>query len=239
MRFINSFTVFKYCCNKIKHLIAYAAITLLLLIITFKFIPPPVSAYMIESKFRQQLSGNSDYQIHYEWSPLDSISQSMQLAVIASEDQRFPFHFGIDIKGIEAAINNNEKGGKLRGGSTISQQVTKNLFLWSNRSWLRKGLELPITLLCEAVWGKFRILEIYLNVAQFGDGIFGVKAAARYYFNKTPAQLTRYEGALLAASLPNPILYNPAKPSKYMREKQKWILKQMRLLGGNSYLKKL
>lgn len=210
-----------------------------LLTALLRIVPVPFSAYMVESKISEQLSGNLNYQIHYQWVPLHKISRSMQLAVIAAEDQRFPKHYGIDWHGIEAAIKHNEKSGTIRGGSTISQQTIKNLYLCSSRSWLRKGIELPLTLMLETLWSKERILTVYLNIAQFGDGIFGVEAAANHYFHKSASNLTAHESALLAAVLPNPIIYRVNHPTRFVKAKQQWILRQMRALGGISYLKKI
>ncbi len=157
------------------------------------------------------------------------------LAVIAAEDQRFPDHWGLDIKELQRAIEQNGA----RGASTISQQVAKNLFLWGGRSYVRKGLEAGITLLIEGLWPKQRILEVYLNIAQFGDGVYGLNAASRKYFHADPRKMTRNQCALLAAVLPNPVIYKVAKPSLRVRKQQRWILKQMKQLGGTKYLDRL
>jgi monofunctional glycosyltransferase len=159
--------------------------------------------------------------------------------VIASEDQRFPFHAGFDFRSIRAAVRASEQGKHLRGASTISQQVAKNLFLWSGHSFVRKGLEAWFTVLIEAFWPKERILEIYLNIAQFGDGIYGVQAAAHRYWHKPAIALSSSESALLAASLPNPLKLRPDRPSRYMLQRRDWILAQMRDLGGEAYLRAL
>jgi monofunctional biosynthetic peptidoglycan transglycosylase len=160
----------------------------------------------------------------------------MALAVVAAEDQKFPEHFGFDFEAIADAIEEGEKGRRLRGASTISQQVAKNLFLWESRSYLRKGLEAYFTVLIEALWSKTRILEMYLNIAQFGDGIYGVNAAAQTYFNKPPSALTIRESALLAAVLPNPVRFKVPAPSSYVQGRARKIERQMRNLGP-SYLK--
>jgi len=155
---------------------------------------------------------------------------------VASEDQQFPFHAGFDFKSIRESVRASEHGKKLRGASTISQQVAKNLFLW-NGGFVRKGLEAYFTILIEAMWPKERILEVYLNIAQFGNGVYGVEAAARHFFHKPAARLTSSEAALLAAVLPNPIRFRVDRPSLYVLTRRDWILGQMRDLGGASYLK--
>ena len=167
--------------------------------------------------------------IYKTWVPLDKISDKMKIAVIASEDQLFNEHFGFDIESIEKAIVSNKKKGRTkRGASTISQQVAKNVFLWNGRSWLRKGLEVYFTFMIELFWGKERILEVYLNVAETGDGLFGAEAAAKTYFGKTSSKLNANESALIAAVLPNPIIYKVNAPSAHVRKRQRWILNQMR-----------
>ena len=162
----------------------------------------------------------------------------MALAVVAAEDQKFPGHFGFDFGAIADALEEGEKGRRLRGASTISQQVAKNLFLWEGRSFLRKGLEAYFTVLMEAMWTKRRILEIYLNIAEFGDGIYGIKAAAKKVFGKPPSEITMREAAILAAVLPNPIRLKAAAPSAYVKGRARKIEKQMRNLGS-SYLKEI
>lgn len=170
-------------------------------------------------------------QVQQQWQPLSAISRNLQLAVIASEDQRFPEHFGFDFKQISDAIADARKGDSLRGASTISQQTAKNLFMWPSRSFVRKGLEAWFTLLLELCWDKQRILEVYLNVVEFGPGIYGADAAAHHYFHKPAARLSRYEAALLAAILPNPWHYRITPPSAYMAERADWISTQMQQLG--------
>lgn len=208
------------------------------LTLLFKVLPVPYSAYMVQQKVSHLLSGES-YSIKHKWVNLDKIAWQMQVAVIASEDQKFKDHFGIDVNAIELALKRNVKSNKVRGASTISQQTVKNLFLWSGRSWIRKGVELPLTLLVEGVWSKKRILEVYLNIAEFGKGIFGVEAAARHFFHKSAKNLNSSEAALLAASLPNPLEFKVNRAGPIMRKKQRWIMQQMRSLGGRDYLKQL
>ncbi|OBW96236.1 peptidoglycan transglycosylase [Gallibacterium salpingitidis] len=205
-------------------------------VILLRFLPIPYSTYMLQKTVTNIF--NTNYHTQHKWVSMDQISPAMQLAVLAAEDQRFPDHWGFDIDAIEKAFKHNQSSKRTRGASTISQQTAKNLFLWSGRSWIRKGLEVPITLSLELFWSKRRILEVYLNIAEFGPGIFGVEAASQYYFKKSAAKLTRYQAALLAAVLPNPILYRVNRPSAYVQSRQNWILRQMQLLGSN-YLNQL
>lgn len=214
--------------------------TLALIALTFllRFVPVPFSAYMAQQKIGHLLRLDFDYDIQHDWVSLAEISPEMQLAVIAAEDQHFADHNGFDWNAIEKALTHNQRSKRIRGGSTISQQTAKNLYLWHGQSYLRKGLEVPITMLLESVWSKKRILEVYLNIAEFGNGIFGVEAASRHYFKKSAQHLTQREAALLAAVLPNPIIYKVNKPSSYVRVKQGWIIRQMNALG-KGYLKRL
>lgn len=175
----------------------------------------------------------------YQWTPYAAMDPALPLAVIAAEDQRFPNHYGFDLTEIQLALRDHLAGKQLRGASTITQQVAKNLYLWPGRSLLRKGLEAWFTILLETLWSKRRILEVYLNIAQFGGGIFGVGAASEHYFGKPPAALTAEEAALLAAVLPGPAIYRVDRPSQYVRQRQQWILQHMRQLGGVRYLDKL
>jgi monofunctional biosynthetic peptidoglycan transglycosylase len=165
---------------------------------------------------------------HQDWVPWDRIAPHAAVAVIASEDQKFLAHDGFDFEAIGQAMEDAGRGGRRRGASTISQQVAKNLFLWSGQNWLRKGLEAWFTVWIELIWPKQRILEVYLNVAQFGPGTWGVEAASRRYFGKPAARLTRHEAALLAAVLPSPTRYRVVNPGPYVRQRQQWILGQMK-----------
>ncbi len=182
------------------------------------------------------LSRAPNYASHHEWADLGQISPNLPLAVVASEDQKFPEHWGFDVAAIEKAYALNQHSHKVRGASTISQQVAKNLFLWSGRSYLRKGLEAYFTVLIEALWPKRRILETYLNIAEFGYGIYGAEAAAQKFFRKPAARLTRGDAAVLAAVLPNPERYSAAAPSRYVQQRRDWILGQMQALGGPEML---
>lgn len=204
----------------------------------FNILPVPFSAVMIERQVSAWFTGNFSYVAHSDWVGMDAISPWMGLAVIAAEDQKFPDHWGFDVSAIEKALAHNERNeNRIRGASTLSQQTAKNLFLWDGRSWLRKGLEAGLTLGIETVWSKKRILTVYLNIAEFGDGVFGVEAASQRYFHKPASQLTMAEAALLAAVLPNPLRFKANAPSGYVRSRQVWILRQMRQLGGDEFMR--
>ena len=175
--------------------------------------------------------------VRSNWVPLRKVAMPMVRAVIATEDNHFLSHRGFDWDAIDRALDENREGKRLRGGITISQQTAKNLFLWDGRSWLRKGLEAGLTLGIETVWSKKRILTVYLNIAEFGDGVFGVEAAAQRYFHKPASRLSLSEAALLAAVLPNPLRFKANAPSGYVRNRQAWIMRQMRQLGGESFMR--
>ncbi|MGO2251528.1 MAG: monofunctional biosynthetic peptidoglycan transglycosylase [Raoultella ornithinolytica] len=203
----------------------------------FSILPVPFSAVMLERQIGAWLSGDFHYVAHSDWVGMDEISPWMGLAAIAAEDQKFPEHWGFDVSAIEKALAHNERQeNRVRGASTLSQQTAKNLFLWDGRSWLRKGLEAGLTVGIETVWSKKRILTVYLNIAEFGEGTFGVEAASRRYFHKPASKLTASEAALLAAVLPNPIRFRADAPSGYVRSRQAWILRQMRQLGGEGFM---
>ncbi|MGL5699734.1 MAG: monofunctional biosynthetic peptidoglycan transglycosylase [Kluyvera sp.] len=207
-------------------------------IAVFNILPVPFSAVMIERQVSAWFTGNFSYVAHSDWVGMDAISPWMGLAVIAAEDQKFPDHWGFDVSAIEKALAHNERNeNRIRGASTLSQQTAKNLFLWDGRSWLRKGLEAGLTLGIETVWSKKRILTVYLNIAEFGDGVFGVEAASQRYFHKPASQLTMVEAALLAAVLLNPLRFKANAPSGYVRSRQAWILRQMRQLGGDEFMR--
>ncbi|HIC8605672.1 monofunctional biosynthetic peptidoglycan transglycosylase [Citrobacter freundii] len=204
----------------------------------FSVMPVPFSAVMVERQLGAWLSGDFGYVAHSDWVSMDEISPWMGLAVIAAEDQKFPEHWGFDVSAIEKALAHNERNeNRIRGASTLSQQTAKNLFLWDGRSWVRKGLEAGLTLGMETVWSKKRILTVYLNIAEFGDGVFGVEAAAQRYFHKPASRLSLSEAALLAAILPNPLRFKANAPSGYVRSRQAWIMRQMRQLGGESFMR--
>jgi monofunctional biosynthetic peptidoglycan transglycosylase len=200
-------------------------------VVAFRWIDPPTSAFMI----RERLAAP----IRHRWVDDANISAHIKVAVIAAEDQNFPAHHGFDLKSINDALEDRQRGKRVRGASTISQQVAKNLFLWPEQSWIRKGLEAYFTVLIETLWPKQRILEVYLNIAEFGRGVFGVGAASDVYFRKRASRLNPYDAALLAAVLPSPKRMRVNAPSNYVRSRQEWILGQMRGLGGTALLKEL
>jgi monofunctional biosynthetic peptidoglycan transglycosylase len=200
-----------------------------LLVLLLKVVDPPFWSWLVQRELFPP-SGYPDEYAH-RWVATDRISPAMRLAVIAAEDQRFAAHSGFDFKAIKRALDHNLNGGRVRGASTLTQQTAKNLFLWSGRSWVRKGLEAWFALLLELLWDKRRILEVYLNIVEFGPGIYGIEAAGRYYFG-TPAQaLSSLQAARLAAVLPNPYRYRANPPSPYVQRRSQWILQQMRQLG--------
>ncbi|NBS12913.1 MAG: monofunctional biosynthetic peptidoglycan transglycosylase [Gammaproteobacteria bacterium] len=199
----------------------------LLLVALFRYVSPPSSAFMLAARWDAWWHQKVDRQIEYEWVAADRMSPQIRRAILAAEDQRFFDHHGFDWQEIRSAMRERAQGGRLRGASTISQQTAKNLFLWRGRSWLRKGLEVWFTGLIELCWPKERILEVYLNLAQFGPQTYGVQAAARIYFRKDAMALTRDEAALLAAVLPNPTRLQVAAPSPYVARRARAIQRQM------------
>ena len=217
---------------------AWVAVTVLA-VVAMRWIDPPTTAFMLQDRVAALVTREQGYEFRHEWRDYDQISRNMPLAVVAAEDQRFPLHHGFDFKQIDKALKDRERGRRVRGASTISQQVGKNLFLWPGQSWFRKGLEAGITVLIELAWPKQRILEVYLNVAEFGRGTWGVQAASRRYFDKDASRLTRAEAALLAAVLPAPKRYRADRPGPYVRKRQAWIQRQMASLGGPAYLANL
>jgi monofunctional biosynthetic peptidoglycan transglycosylase len=204
-------------------------------IVLLRWIDPITSSFMLQ----YQWTHSADQALDYQWRDWGQLSPQLKIAVVAAEDQTFPDHYGFDFKSIIDALEQRQQGGSSRGASTISQQVVKNLLLWPGQSWVRKGLEAWLTLVIETVCSKQRILEIYLNIAQWGNGQFGAQAASRVYFNKDAVQLNRSEAALLAAVLPNPVRFRVDNPSKYTLDRQRWILRQIRGLGGPRYLSDL
>lgn len=196
-----------------------------LLVVPLRWVDPPTSAFMIRDRLVHQRS------IDFRPVAPERISPHLALAVIASEDQNFPRHRGFDGREIRRALEEYRQNGRLRGASTISQQLAKNLYLWSEQSWLRKGVESWFTVWLELCLPKRRILDIYLNVVELDDGVYGAEAGARHYFNQSAADLTPAQAALMAAVLPAPKRYNAAAPDAWLLERQKWILAQMRNLG--------
>jgi len=221
----------------LKVTLAFLALSVLSVIV-LRFMAPPFSALMVERRIGSWFA-EGKYSPTYKWVSLDKIAPVMSAAVIASEDQKFSDHYGFDIDAIQRAMGHNERSPRTKGASTLTQQTAKNMFLWSSRSWLRKGVEAYFTVLLETFWGKRRILETYLNIVEFGDGIYGVEAAAQYYFRKPASRLNSEEAAILAAVLPNPRRYKVKSPSPYVRDRQQWILQQMYQLDVSSLVKKL
>ena len=208
-------------------------------VLVLRFVDPPLTAFMIGRYIEAWSEGQRDFAIAYDWRDADRISPDLPLALVAAEDQHFPTHDGFDFKAIEKARANNAKGRKVRGASTISQQLAKNLFLWRGRSWIRKGLEAWYTVLIETLWPKRRILEVYANVIEYGDGVYGAQAAARSFFGKDAANLSAAESARLAAVLPSPRRYSARNPGPYVQRRSRSIQRQMRALGGRAYLQTL
>ena len=200
-------------------------------ILVLRWLPPPSTMFMLLRHVERLTETKPSPPIRYDWVPMRSIPGHMALAAVAAEDQSFPRHFGFDLDAIARAVEHNEKRGRIRGASTISQQTAKNLFLWPGRSWVRKGLEAGLTVLLELLWPKERILEVYLNIAEFGDGTYGVGAAAGRFFGKTPDRLSRHEAAILVSVLPNPRRLSAQRPSPYVMQRANWVLSQMRQLG--------
>lgn len=213
-------------------------LTSLGMVIAFRFLPPPASAIMLERQAVSRLH-HKPIPFLYRWMPMDRISPWAPVAAVTSEDQLFAEHNGFDWEAIRKAYEWNQTHRKIHGASTISQQTAKNLFLWDGRSWIRKGLEAYFTLLIETLWPKARILEMYLNIVEFGDGIYGVEAASQHFFHKPASQLNNSEAALLIAVLPNPHIYHVDNPNRWVLESQKWILDNYHRVGGLDYLKKL
>lgn len=208
-------------------------------VLVLRVVDPPFSAFMAIRQFEALREGDTGFRIAYDWRDLDAIAPSLPLAAVAAEDQNFARHRGFDIEAIERALEHNARGGRVRGGSTISQQLAKNLFLWSGRSWARKGLEAWYTVLIEALWPKRRILEVYVNVAEFGDGLYGAQAAAQRYWGKDASALSGAESARLAAVLPSPRRYSADRPGPYVQRRAQWIQRNMRNLGGDAWLEQL
>lgn len=212
-------------------------------VLALRFVDPPFSAFMAARQVQAWMAGDGSFRIAYDWRDLDEIAPSLPLSMIAAEDQNFARHRGFDLEAIEKARASNARGGRLRGASTITQQVAKNVFLWSGDSrasrWARKGVEAWYTVLIEALWPKTRILEVYANVAEFGDGIYGAQAAARSYWRRDAARLTPAQSATLAAVLPNPKEYSAARPGPYVQRRARWIERNVRRIGGVGYLDNL
>jgi len=206
------------------------------LVILFKFVPVPFTPLMFIRTFGQ-IGSNNKVVWKHDWVSIDEMSISIQKAVIASEDGKFTSHSGFDIKAIQKAYTNNQKGKKIKGGSTISQQTAKNVFLWPGRSYVRKGLEAYFTVLIEVVWGKERIMEVYLNSIEMGKGIYGIEAASQHWFNKSAKNLTKNEAAAIAAILPNPRKFKAKNGSRYIERRKNAIKRQMNFYNNPNYKK--
>lgn len=214
----------------IKKLILWFFALSVVSVIVFRFVPVPVTPLMLSRAIE-----NKSMQWKHQWVPIEKISPNLQLAVVASEDQNFLKHNGFDFKAIEKAIEHNKKGKKIRGASTISQQVAKNVFLWQGRSWVRKGLEVYFTFLIELFWSKERIMEVYLNSIEMGNGIYGAEAASQYWYKKPAKNLSQREAAGIAAILPNPRRFKASNSSDYIERRKNHIVRQMGYIGKLEY----
>ena len=197
------------------------------LTIIYRFVPVPITPLMVIRLVEQTFDPEKKVRLYKDWVPISEISRNAPQAVFAAEDQKFLTHKGFDFEAMEKAWENNKKGKRIKGASTITQQTVKNVFLWPGRSYLRKGLEAYFTVLVELLWSKERIMEVYLNVIEMGDGIYGIEAASQAYYKKPAAKLNRNQAAMIAAVLPNPIRWTPARPTGYIRGRQAWIMRQM------------
>jgi monofunctional biosynthetic peptidoglycan transglycosylase len=213
-----------------KTVLAFIVVSIVSVII-FRWVPVPLTPLMLIRDV-QQLTSDKGIVMEHDWVPLKEISPKLQLAVVCSEDQNYLKHFGFDWGAIQKAMKENEQGKRIRGASTITQQTAKNVFLWQGRSYLRKGLELWFTLLIEVFWSKERIMEVYLNSIEMGNGIYGAEAAAQHWFHKPAKKLTKDEAAAIAAILPNPLRFKANPPSTYVSGRKAWIKQQMNFWGN-------
>lgn len=207
------------------------AVGVVVLVGLLRVVDPPTTAFMLARRFDAWSDGEKRFVLKHQWVPLERIDRSLALAVVASEDQKFPQHFGFDVEAIADAVEDRFEGKSTRGASTLTQQVAKNLFLWQGHSFVRKGLEAGLTVLLEVMWSKQRILEVHLNVAEFGDGIYGVEAACRAFYGKSAAKVSDEEAALLASVLPAPKKRSVRAPSEVMKARAAWVLEQEQHLG--------
>ena len=215
-------------------LIVWLWILSIFLVVLYKWVPVPITPLMLIRNIEQYQS-NKKLVLKHDWVSLDKISKNLQLAVICSEDQNFLSHNGFDFEAIKKAMENNERGRRIKGGSTISQQTAKNVFLWPQRSWLRKGLETYFTFLIELFWSKERIMEVYLNSIEMGNGVYGAEEASKFWFNKPAIRLNKNESAAIAAILPNPLKYKANPSTSYIEQRKYWILRQMNFFGKLEY----
>ncbi|MEY3679132.1 MAG: hypothetical protein RI924_1273 [Bacteroidota bacterium] len=198
-------------------------------VLVYRFVNPPITWLMVQRSMERQADGKS-WKLEKEWRSFDELSNNLKKAALAGEDAAFMNHWGFDFKAIQKAFEKNQKGRKIRGGSTISQQTAKNVFLWPGRSWVRKGFEAYFTVLIELLWSKERILEVYLNVIEMGDGIYGAEAATQHYFGKSAGSMSKSQASLLVAVFPNPLRWTPVKPNRTVYYRQSLILRNMRRL---------
>lgn len=219
--------LFKYLFKLI--IIGFFGVTILWVLL-LRFINPPITLLMIERGFQRKAAGK-DWKIDKDWVRFEDMSINIKKAAVASEDQLFLEHHGFDLRAIERAIDKNQHSNKLIGGSTISQQTAKNVFLWPGRSYIRKVFEAYFTMLIETLWSKERIMEVYLNVIEMGDGVYGIEAASETYFNRHAAELNKQQAALIVGVWPNPLKWSPVKPTRYIRHRSYLIMKNMRRLG--------
>ena len=224
--------------RRLLKLVLWLMLASALLVLALRWLPPPGTALMLERKLASW-GTQQPLELKRQWRPWNQLPDHLKMAVIAAEDQKFAEHWGFDLGAIQAALAHNQGGGSLRGASTLSQQVAKNLFLWSGRSWPRKALEAWFTGLIELLWPKQRILEVYLNSVEWGDGVFGAEAAARHHFGVGAPYLSRQQASLLAAVLPNPRAWSASRPGPRVQRRANWILRQSQQLGGSHYLNQL
>jgi len=208
----------------------------IVIVVPFRWLNPPITMVMMD---RWLYSDSTHFKLKTTWLSWDAIPKQAALAVVTAEDQLFPLHKGFDVDSILKSLRASNNRGQLRGASTISQQVARNVYLWTGRSWVRKGLEAWFTLLIELTWGKQRILEVYLNIAEWGEGVFGLEAASQYHFGQSAKRLSPMQSALLASCLPSPLRFDPAKPTAHIRARAIWNLKQQKRLGGVQWLKQM
>jgi len=223
----------------LQRAIAVFLLVTVLLVLSLRWLPPPTTSFMLQRNFNAWWNDKKNFKIRYQWVKLSEISPHAPIAVVAAEDQKFPDHWGFDRESIEEAWIERANGIRVRGASSISQQVAKNMFLWPGRNFLRKGVEAYFTVLIELLWSKRRIIEVYLNIAEFGNGVFGIATASKTFFKKPPIRLTRWECALLAAVLPNPKRLRAGSPSSYVLSRTAWIHKEMARLDRAKHLKNL
>ena len=227
-------SILKKCCRVVYKVAIWFFCISVFLVILFKWVPVPYTPLMLIRNIENSLAGKPT-KCDHDWIPIEKMSRTIQRAVIASEDDTFLTHNGFDFKALQLAYKNNSKGKKIKGGSTISQQTAKNVFLWQGRSYFRKALEAYFTFLIELIWGKERIMEVYLNSIEMGDGVYGIQAASQFWYNKNADNLSKREAAGIAAILPNPRKFKARKSSNYIESRKGKIIKRMRYIGKLDY----